>query len=523
MKPPLRSTLLATLALACVPLVLAPLPVRADERAELQALRDTTMQLIQLLVDQGVLPKARADAMIREAERRAAPSRDKPPAPAVASKPPPVRVPYVPQSVREEIRAQVKEDVMAEVQGNRWASPAQVPEWSRRFSFYGDLRLRAQQDRFGNSDPLLTPFLQASGLDINNTTEDQFRLRLRARVGFEARLADWVVAGARLTTGSANNPTSLNQTLGNTNRPYSAFFDLAYIRLQPREWLNISGGRIANPFFGTDLLWAPDLTFEGVQATARPKFGENATGFFTAGAFPIQYVESSATVSARSKWLYGAQAGAEWKSEGHGLRFGVAYYDFRDIEGVPNAVGSTGNNLTAPQFRTKGNTLYNINAIADPANPVFGLASQFRELNVTAAWDWQIAGPTHVITTLDYVTNLGFDASEIERRTRGIVTGLSKKARGYLARVQVGQPVIRAQGDWQAELAYKYLERDAVVDAFTDGDFRLGGTDAKGYILGFSYGIARNTWLRFRYLSANPISGPPLPIDVLQLDLNARF
>ena len=64
---------------------------------------------------------------------------------------------------------------------------------------------------------------------------------------------------------------------------------------------------------------------------------------------------------------------------------------------------------------------------------------------------------------------------------------------------------------------------DAVLDAFTDSDFHLGGTDTKGYILGGSFGIDKNTWFTMRWLSADPIDGPPLSIDVLQADLNARF
>ena len=78
-------------------------------------------------------------------------------------------------------------------------------------------------------------------------------------------------------------------------------------------------------------------------------------------------------------------------------------------------------------------------------------------------------------------------------------------------------------GDWQVFGAYKYLQRDAVVDAFTDSDFALGGTDAKGYILGGLAGLARNTWVRVRWLSTNAIDGPPRAVDVLQVDLNAKF
>jgi hypothetical protein len=70
---------------------------------------------------------------------------------------------------------------------------------------------------------------------------------------------------------------------------------------------------------------------------------------------------------------------------------------------------------------------------------------------------------------------------------------------------------------------YRYVERDAVLDAFTDSDFHLGGTDAKGYYIGADYAFTPRVFARLRYLSANEIDGAPLGIDVVQLDLNAAF
>jgi len=76
-----------------------------------------------------------------------------------------------------------------------------------------------------------------------------------------------------------------------------------------------------------------------------------------------------------------------------------------------------------------------------------------------------------------------------------------------------------------------------VLDSFTDSDFHAGGTDAEGWLLGGYYGLSSNLWLRVRWLSADEIDGAPagfvqdgepvtfepLAIDVLQVDLNAKF
>ena len=79
------------------------------------------------------------------------------------------------------------------------------------------------------------------------------------------------------------------------------------------------------------------------------------------------------------------------------------------------------------------------------------------------------------------------------------------------------------RGDWQLSVEYRYLQKDAVLDAFTDSDFALGGTNNQGYVLGAQYATSRNTWLSARYMASTEISGLPYAVNVLQLYLNAKF
>jgi hypothetical protein len=123
------------------------------------------------------------------------------------------------------------------------------------------------------------------------------------------------------------------------------------------------------------------------------------------------------------------------------------------------------------------------------------------------------------------------------------LTDLSAKTTAVQGRVQAGAAKLAKRGDWQSYLAYRYMERDAWVDAFTDTTWHLGGTNYKGWSLGANYAFDRNFWLAGRWTStrnlddkvrfqavpgdATSISGnlssAPLRIDVIQLDLNARF
>jgi hypothetical protein len=483
----------------------------------------TTANLIQALVQSGMLAQDKADALMRDAKRSAAE--------AVAAQGPGakvVRVPYVPVTVRNEIKAELRKEVMAQAKDEGWAAPASVPGWLEGMKWEGDFRLRAQQDRFSGSN--FTPLqlgLVEDPINLGNSQDHNNRLRLRLRFGVETKLSEMTTMGFRLATGSiANNPLSTNQTLGNNFDRYTIGVDRAYIKLQPAQWLHLSGGRFANPFFGTDLVWHPDLNFDGAAATLKPKFSEAGSGFLTLGAFPLTKLDPNPNSSAQSKWLYAGQAGVDWKSGATGLKFGLALYEYRHVEGVPNAgdwnintVAASMNDGTAPQYRQKGNSLVQLQALNNPTL-LYGLASKFRELNLTGSIDFAQFDPVHVVLTGDYVKNIGFDRAEILQRTG---RDLEPKITGYQARLTVGKPQMAKRRDWQVFAAYKFLQRDAVLDAYTDSDFRLGGTDAKGYILGANYGIDKNTWLGFKWLSADPINGPPLKIDVLQLDLNSRF
>jgi hypothetical protein len=141
-------------------------------------------------------------------------------------------------------------------------------------------------------------------------------------------------------------------------------------------------------------------------------------------------------------------------------------------------------------------------------------------LNVTSSLDLNVNDPVHLIFTGDYVENVGYDRAKVQART-----GQDAKPQtvGYLARMAVGMPAMLLRHDWQISMTYRYLEADAVPDAYTDSDFHLGGTNNQGYILGLLYGLERNTWLSARWMSSNEITGGRLSISVLQVYLNARF
>jgi hypothetical protein len=516
----------------------------ADERESLEQLKATTTNLIELLVKEGILPKDKAEAMMKKATEDAArqikqakalddiydPSADKKTSSGNAPDNKSVRVQYVPEHIKNEMRADIEKEVMAKLnykEGERLG----LPEWIDRIGLNGDLRLRYEHDSFGSNNASIATLNNSDrNANISNSTEDQDRFRLRARLGADVQVNQWLKGGLRLTTGLLTDPVSPNQTEGVSQGKFALNLDRAYLAASPLPWISVQGGRFANPFFHTDLVWDPDLAFDGVAATFKPKINDSWSNETVVGAFPIQNVQSSEVNKASSKWLYALQTGIKWQGLNKTTaRLGLAYYDYEHVEGEASPIGTTDYDASIPAFRQKGNNTFIVNAANTPAagKELYGLASKFKLIDITGQVDLMTFDPTHVTLTGDYVKNIGFDHNEILRRTG---SDFVDETTGYQVRLDVGQNSFNGgastevkPNDWQVSLAYKRLEADSVLDAFTDSDFHLGGTDAEGWFIGANYAVDKNAWLSARYYTADSITGPTLAIDVLMLDFIAKF
>ena len=515
------------------PLVMAlslafAVPAQAgSERQDLETLRATTLALVDALVKKGVLSAEAAQDLVRQAEKK---GEEQAKAVAAAETAPGVvRVPYIPEVVKREISEQIRQEVVAQAKTEQWGDVNAVPEWVGRLKWEGDFRLRYQDDLYagGNApgtDFILDPYGLGSVDNPVNTGVDGQHLRVRARLGLTAKVTDYVSAGFRFSTGNTTNPVSTNQTLGNDFNKYSLVLDRAYAKVQPWDWLSVSGGRIPNPFFSTDLVWHSDLNFDGVAATFTPWARSDRSGkpFFTLGVFPLQQVDTSAVNLAKDKWLYAAQAGLDWKMDGDTRwRFGLAYYDYRNIAAVADPIPGDGRYDYADSIlksHQKGNTMFEVAPADKPL--LYGLAADYSLVNLTATLDLAHFDPIHVILDGDVVKNVGYDKAKVDSL---LSQPQAARTLGWQTKITVGWPAMQNRGDWQAFLGYRHLERDAVLDAFNDSDFRLGGTNSKGFFIGGSYGMDRNTWLTAKWLSADAIDGLPFSVDVLQVDFNAKF
>ncbi len=554
------------------------LPAAAPAAPAAQPSEVMVVNLIRLLVKQGVITQSAADALLQQAQQEADQAKLAAAGAPSGAAPPPgvIRVPYVPQVVQDQIRDDVKKDVMAQAKAEGWASPGEIPAWTKRFSFFGDFRFRDEFDFYSSNNypnPItpggfidysafnangptdVNPTTNPNGIPFLNTHTNRInQLSYRARIGMNVNVFDGVKFTVRLASGNDNSPVSTTQLLGGGLTKNAVWLDQAYLTLTPNYWASIEAGRFPNPFFHTTLQFDDNLNFDGLEGTAATPIGTHGLKVFgTAAVVPVGYVnnnfptDNQFKAGDRTSWLFAAQAGAQYQPDelSWSIKGAVAFYGYDNIQGQLSAPCDIwdGNkqcstDMTRPAFMQKGNSLFFIRDIlpnpSSPTNyaqPQFaGLSYNYNLIDVLGQFEMPMFGTTRGQLQGEFVSNLSYDPSAAFANplthpvTNFDVNGTYKSGpNAWMVKATVGYIDPGAKGDWQLVVGYKYIEGDAVLDAFNDHDFHQGGTNAKGYFVTAAYYFANNTWIDGRWFSANQVSGVPLAIDVLQLELNTRF
>ncbi len=285
------------------------------------------VDLVNLLVEQGIIKKSAGDLLVKKAEADAAEARaaaaqggnaaqDSGPNAVAASGSNDMNVDYVPKPVEDKIRSDIRQDVMDQAREENWAAPRQLPAWLERISFFGDFRFRYEGDYFpsGNINPAFgNQFINFNAINSGSPTnfatspspsvptynvdQDRMRIRVRARLGLDGDLGSGFTTGFRLASGSDDSPVTENQSLGATSgqggnfAKYNVWIDRAFLK---KEWggaptdlydVSLTIGRFDNPFFHTSMIWADDLGFDGAAVQAKYQIVDGLTPFFNAGAF----------------------------------------------------------------------------------------------------------------------------------------------------------------------------------------------------------------------------------------------
>jgi Putative porin len=401
--------------------------------------QNATVNLINKLVKRGVLPAEDAQELISQANAEAEQARLQ--AAADAGPDDAVRVTYIPETVKRQIRDELKDEVLAQARAEGWAAPNQTPDWVKKWTFFGDIRVRYHGYFFpsGNDNtgafPIFNSINTGAPFDTSgtifspqaNVDQNRQRMLLRARVGADVNLEHGWTAGFRFATGVDNNPVSTDQGIGVANNgqggnfsKYALWLDRAFIRYDlvgltyteeqvptsdgkgmktvrvphdPNGQLSFLFGRFDNPFFTTSqIVWDDDVGFDGVAIKGNYEIGGWLTPFFTAGIFPVFNTDFNfstnqpAKFKSSDKWLNAVQFGLDLKA-GRELHAKVAgaYYDFHGVEGklsdpfIPLTPQDQGStDDRRPSFAQNGNTYMALRNIVPDALNNYGTSLQYQ-------------------------------------------------------------------------------------------------------------------------------------------------
>ena len=164
--------------------------------------------LVDKLVEKGILTPAEGDKILRETQAEA-------------------------KKQKEETKKAVAKEL--------------IPQWVSKTKLYGDFRLRYQY------------------VDVDEQ-RSQSQGRFRVRLNLDIEVAEKLKFIFGIASGGSD-PRSSNQSFGDDWDKKQININYAYVNYSPFKWLNLEGGKMANPIYTvSQLLWDEDINPEGVAA-----------------------------------------------------------------------------------------------------------------------------------------------------------------------------------------------------------------------------------------------------------------
>ncbi|MCW8797149.1 MAG: putative porin, partial [Chlorobium sp.] len=283
------------------------------------------------------------------------------------------------------------------------------------------------------------------------------RHRLRVRLGVYPWITEELSAGVQLSTGS-EDPVSRNQTLGNgftdkNIRLNEAFIDYHPMFLDGDVDFILGKREVKSTLIRVnDLVWDSDLTLEG----ATVQFGKNGSKHESGvNAVAGYYFIDELSKSEEDPFFWAAQLAYTGQAGDLGFMLGAGYYDYVNIVGMDDGVfgdWSDGEGFWGNSHNGVYDYDYNILELFANVGGKFN-----------GSLPWKVYG--------QYAMN--------------VADGVDDDDSGYLVGVKVGDA--KKVGQWALDANYTYLEKDAVIGAYTDSDRWGGGTDGQGFEVAGTY------------------------------------
>ena len=306
--------------------------------------------LINRLVEKGVLTRADAEAILKEA--------------------------------KTEEKGQVVKTAEAE----------KLPSWLDKISIGGDLRLRYEyRDR-----------QEGSGAGNYNLGRFRYRLHIAGQVMDNLK----VVFGLASSSG---DPRSQNVTFGTGSGSHGGAFagepmaiDLAYVQYNPVKTLKLLGGKFGNPIWTpSQLIWDTDIKTEGAAATLDIPAGEDLSFFVNTDFFVLQMKGD------KTPYLFAIQPGVNVKfAPGAHLKLAGTYYSFSKLQGNTPAYSPKTNTYTADGLK------YNYNML--DAGAELGFENLADILPYVALYGEYVHNPDPSTSNDGYLAGIKFGAKKVK-------------------------------------------------------------------------------------------------------------
>lgn len=431
----------------------------------LQAKADATFDLVQALVQKGVLTEEEALPLLKGREN----------------------------------------DIQTADKKTKKAARVTISDAIDNATIYGDIRARAE---YRDGDGVLlgsgASLSNAAKADISqNRTRDRYKLTFGAKTTAGDFYSD--IAFAMGSGGRSDNATF--GTTNGANNKEALYVKRAMVGWNATDWLALEAGRLANPLYTTSMVWDGDLTVEGLAEKANFKLG-NTDVFLT--AFQAQYEGdrrkndnggvSSAGTGSTSNELLAFQGGAKFKiTDDVTAKAALTYYTYtnNNVEQARTGVftPAPGNANTLSYVITPGATPTLANPLATNDLKIIEIPG---EVNFKlGSYDAKVFG--------DYAYNI--DGDDRYKAALANSTGVTQTAIrnagnddtawlvGFgLARKQDSKP---KQGDWSANLWYQDVGVYALDPNTPDSDFFDSRVNMKGVVFKGEYALRDNVFVNF--------------------------
>ncbi len=322
-----------------------------------------------------------------------------------------------------------------------------VPSWDGAqaqtdpLNFVGDFRMR--HERTTRQEPGARP-------DIRDPRNREV---VRFRFGMSKKINGLFNFGARLATGSPDDPNTTDITLGDFVNDLTISLDRVYMEVAYKG-LFFTGGKFANPFRSTELLWDGDVNLQGFGASYTTPGAKKIIPKLTG----VYYVIDEQTSNPDSYMLGGQVQLSLNTSPNLSLTLAGAYYDY-SIKSLSNAnSGDFQSNFLTPDGKA--------------------YLSDFDLLDAIAMIEYRGFGERY---PLRFVGNFV--------KNHGAVQG---EDTGFSTELYVGKT--SKKKDWRFQYGYALAENDAILAAFSHDNTTLA-SNYEQHSLGVDYVVVENTIL----------------------------